>query len=210
MTNLSRLRAAMGVSACAIVAVTLFQLSAFAQGAAVPPASSVDLGALVQAAGSLVVSGVSVVAYFFLNKYVKDANARTVLLGAIENGVKWGIAKVPGALPGHALSVGVGSQAAAAALQHVINTVPDALARHGTDLSGIVRIALGKLPIDGQIDDATVNRIIANATGKAVPSAADVGKQFLDALPVLAPMLAEEVTRILASRAKPPAAAQPA
>jgi hypothetical protein len=136
----------------------------------------------VQSAGSVIVSAVSIVAYFFLNKYVKDANARTVLLGAIENGVKWGVAKTAGALPGHALSVNIGSQAAAAALQHVIDTVPDALARHGNDFAGIVRIALGKLPIDGSIDDATVNQIVANATGKA-PTAADIGKQLIDAMP---------------------------
>jgi hypothetical protein len=203
--TMSRLRAAMGAFACAVVAVTLLQLAGpvFAQSAsAAAPSGSLDLTNLVQSAGSVIVSAVSVVAYFFLNKYVKDANARTVLLGAIENGVKWGVAKTAGALPGHALSVNVGSQAAAAALQHVIDSVPDALARHGNDFAGIVRIALGKLPIDGQIDDATVNQIVANATGNA-PATADIGKQLLEA----APAFAEEITRILANRGKPAAPA---
>jgi hypothetical protein len=202
MTNLSRLRAAVGALALAAVALTAANVVAIAQTAAAAPSGSVDLTNLVQSAGSVIVSAVSVVAYFFLNKYVKDANARTVLLGAIENGVKWGVAKTAGALPGHALSVNIGSQAAAAALQHVIDTVPDALARHGNDFAGIVRIALGKLPIDGSIDDATVNQIVANATGTA-PTAADIGKQLLEA----APAFAEEITRILANRGKPAAPA---
>jgi hypothetical protein len=202
MTNLSRLRAAVGALALAAVALTAANVVAIAQTAVAAPAASVDLSALLQSGGNLVVSAISVAAYFFLNKYVKDANARTVLLGAIENGVKWGVAKTAGALPGHALSVNIGSQAAAAALQHVIDTVPDALARHGNDFAGIVRIALGKLPIDGSIDDATVNQIVANATGTA-PTAADIGKQLLEA----APAFAEEITRILANRGKPAAPA---
>jgi hypothetical protein len=202
MTNLSRLRAAVGALALAAVALTAANVVAIAQTAAAAPSASVDLSALLQSGGNLVVSAISVAAYFFLNKYVKDANARTVLLGAIENGVKWGVAKTAGALPGHALSVNIGSQAAAAALQHVIDTVPDALARHGNDFAGIVRIALGKLPIDGSIDDATVNQIVANATGTA-PTAADIGKQLLEA----APAFAEEITRILANRGKPAAPA---
>lgn len=212
MINMSRLRAAMGLLACALVACTAVQIGpALAQAAVAPAPTSVDLTNLVQSVGSVIVSGVSIVAYFFLNKYVKDANARTVILGAIENGVKWGVSKTAGALPGKALSVNIGSQVAASALQHAIDTVPDALARHGNDFAGLVRIALGKLPIEGQIDDATVNQIVATATGTAVPSAADVGKQFMDAMPtlvpVLAPALADEITKLLANRAKPPAPA---
>lgn len=228
--KLSRISAAAGVLACAVAASVLLPLvPAFANDpiaaviadpglnpfgklpvSALAPAAptSVDLTGLITAAGSIVVSLVSVVAYFFLQKFIKDDSARKVILGAVENAAKWGVAKTAGALPGSVLSVNVGSAVAAAGLQHVVDTVPDALARHGNDYAGIVRIILGKLSIDGAIDDATVNQIVATATGKSVGNAApaapaDISAQLLGA----APALAEAVVAALANRNKPAAPA---
>jgi hypothetical protein len=194
------------IAACPLLPSALsLVLPAYAQGAS---GTGVDLSPALTAGLSGVSLLIVVVALWFINGHVKDANARTALLGIVEKGVSLGYNVVNGALKDKVVSVNVGSSVAAQALKYVLQFGPDAAKHFGLDNASLAKMIWARLPhVDGTVTDETFNQIVASATGGPA-TISDVGKLVADAAPALVDAIVDLIAkRKAADPAKPVAPA---
>lgn len=132
--------------------------------------TAVDFAPLVSSLAQLLFVVVATAIAAYAQKHVKNADARTKILAAIDNGVAFGMNRVGGALAGKTLDVNLGSSVAAQAVRYAMATVPDAVAHLGLDEAHLAKIAVAKLPaVDGEISDDAIHSIVTAAGGHAPP-----------------------------------------
>ncbi len=182
-------------AACTIAcALTLICGPAFAQTAV---ATTIDISPLIGYGLAGVSLVIFVLAAWYLNGHVKDANSRAAIMLALEKGVQFGINKVEGALPTGTLSVNVGSSVAAQALKYVLDFAPQAAQQFGLTPQALAKMIWARLPaVDGQVSDDTFNQIAAAATGTAVAA-----PNTSDLLAAIAPVVEQAIADALAKLA---------
>ncbi len=131
--------------------------------------NTVDIAPLVKAFADAAIPVIGMLIYYLLQGHLKDTAARTAVLGAIENGVQFGMNKVDGALAGKPLNVQIGSDVAAHAVRYALDLVPDAAKRLDLSPTKLAKIAVAKLPgVEGAIGSDVIAGIAAAANGEAV------------------------------------------
>jgi|SRR5581483_3614999 len=145
--------------------------------------SSLDISGTVRAAAEALFAIVGTILAAFISKHVKDANARAQILNALPLFAGWGINKFEGAFKDRPMNVNVGSAAAASILRNVLALGPDLIARAGFDERALAKMAVGHLPgVDGAMDEATIDKIIAAAKAgpgaSPAPTATDLATQL--------------------------------
>jgi hypothetical protein len=153
----------------------------------------------IQVALPIVLAGIAALAHH----YVKDQQASDAIVTAAANAANWGLARVPGALPGKPLDVDVASPVLAEALKYMIAHVPQSISRMGLDEKALVRMITAKLPgINQSLDDHTIEEVIS----LAVPTAGKPPAVDYDAIVgALAPVVQDLITRQLSAASSPSA-----
>lgn len=190
--------------ACLVVACVAAGMAAaqsIAPVATAPNDTVANLAPAVDAVAKLLIAIIGSIAYGFIQSRVKDADARKMILAAVENAVAYGANRVDGALKDHPLNVQTGSAVVAHAIAYMQQTVPDALKRLGFDDVHLAKLVVAKLPgVDGAIPDAAITGIAAATKGQPAP------------MPSTDAMVAEVLKMVrdsLANGAIKPAPAQP-
>jgi hypothetical protein len=189
----------------ALAAVLLSIDPAFAQTAATGLDLSPVLTFGLQGASMLIL----LAAAWFIYGHVKDANARTALMGILEKGVSLGYNVVDGALKDKVVNVNVGSTIAAQALKYALQFGPDAIAHFGLTPASLAKMIWARLPaVDGQVSDDTFNQIVATATGAPAP-AANIATQVEAVMPAFLQALGDYLLNKKAAGAPAAPAATP-
>lgn len=168
-----------------------------------PTSTTVDLSTLIIAGAQSVFVLVMAGIYWITRRYIKNDDARKSIYAAVATAGGYAMNKTQGAIAGRPMTVNVGSQAAAVALNYVKETVPDALKNFGIDDRTLAKMVFGRLPsIDGPVSDQTIDLIVAAASGKPAQSPNDILSQVLVAMPSI-------IEGVLAKRDDPKAAQAP-
>lgn len=148
--------------------------------------SVVDLAPMLMVIVEILATLALVAAAWFIFRHVTNQDARNALLSVAEKAVAFGINATNGALKDKTMSVNLGSSVVATAMKYALNAAPDALKKFGWDDKTLARALWARLPgVDGGLDDATLNQIVAAGSGTAPAGS------LVNAAAVSAPALAE-------------------
>lgn len=158
------------------------------------PVTSYDMAPILtlglQGVALLLLIGITWFAY----THIKNKDARDAIVLIAEKAVSFGLNAVAGATKDKPLNVNVGSSVVATALKYVNQFGPEVVAKFGLDQASLAKMLVARLPgVDGQIDDATIARIVATAssTPGSTASAKDVLVAAEASLPELAQLLGD-------------------
>lgn len=187
-----------------IAALAMMVAAACAADVPAVTANTVDFSSLVHDGAMWVLTAIGGVAYYQLQRIVKDKQARDLLLAAVKNATAFGMNTVDGALKDHPLTISIASPVVAKALLYLKDHVPDALKRTGADDVKLTRLVISQLPaVSGQITDADINSIAAAASGKMPNAPANASELATALVPLLEKELTAVIGRIVEAKLKP-------